>query len=406
MPVTPTYPGVYIQEVPSGVRTITSVATSIAAFLGRTTKGPINKAVRVLSLSDFERQFGEPYARSSLATSVQQFFNNGGTDCYVVRLANDPDFASVTLQSLAAQEVLDVKAKAEGLWANTVRMEIDYDTSNPDETFNMTVIQEEAGNVVRTEKFTNLSMDTSSARYAPSFVSQSSELITLELSATGLGDPTDAASTYNTGTFAGTSYGRRPLGTTGTDVLSTLNTLIGAGKSKFQISINGSAYVTVDLSTDPIPVGDIPTVIAGMINDALATLSPVETVSCSIADPGIGRMLTITSTSGDLSSVRVKRATSEDISVALMLGVDQGGIEQVRWSNFRPAPTASLLRLGDPATPGDMTSINTVTALAQSVITQITIDGESIDFIGDYNSRQFWQRNYYERPSIYSGGGR
>lgn len=400
MPVTPTYPGVYIQEVPSGVRTITSVATSIAAFLGRTTKGPINKAVRVLSLSDFERQFGEPYARSSLATSVQQFFNNGGTDCYVVRLANDPDFASVTLQSLAAQEVLDVKAKAEGLWANTVRMEIDYDTSNPDETFNMTVIQEEAGNVVRTEKFTNLSMDTSSARYAPSFVSQSSELITLELSATGLGDPTDAASTYNTGTFAGTSYGRRPLGTTGTDVLSTLNTLIGAGKSKFQISINGSAYVTVDLSTDPIPVGDIPTVIAGMINDALATLSPVETVSCSIADPGIGRMLTITSTSGDLSSVRVKRATSEDISVALMLGVDQGGIEQVRWSNFRPAPTASLLRLGDPATPGDMTSINTVTALAQSVITQITIDGESIDFIGDYRLQTTMETDRWHKNAV------
>ena len=91
MPISPTYPGVYVQEIPSGVRTITSVATSIAAFLGRTTKGPINKAVRILSLADYERQFGEPYSKSSLAQSVQQFFNNGGTDCYVVRLAKDPD---------------------------------------------------------------------------------------------------------------------------------------------------------------------------------------------------------------------------------------------------------------------------------------------------------------------------
>ncbi len=59
MPVTPTYPGVYIEEVPSGVRTITGVATSIAAFFGRTEKGPINKAVRCLSYSDFLRNLLE-----------------------------------------------------------------------------------------------------------------------------------------------------------------------------------------------------------------------------------------------------------------------------------------------------------------------------------------------------------
>ena len=39
MPITPTYPGVYIEEVPSGVRTITGVATSITAFIGRALRG-------------------------------------------------------------------------------------------------------------------------------------------------------------------------------------------------------------------------------------------------------------------------------------------------------------------------------------------------------------------------------
>ena len=34
MPVPPTYPGVYVQEISSGVRTISGVATSIAAFVG------------------------------------------------------------------------------------------------------------------------------------------------------------------------------------------------------------------------------------------------------------------------------------------------------------------------------------------------------------------------------------
>ena len=40
MPATLTYPGVYIEEIPSGVRTITGVATSITAFVGRALRGP------------------------------------------------------------------------------------------------------------------------------------------------------------------------------------------------------------------------------------------------------------------------------------------------------------------------------------------------------------------------------
>jgi hypothetical protein len=99
MPIQPTYPGVYIQEVPSGVRTITGVSTSIGAFFGRTLKGPINKAVRCLSYSDFLREFGGAHPMSDLAANVRQFFDNGGTDCYVVRLARNPGFASVTLHN-------------------------------------------------------------------------------------------------------------------------------------------------------------------------------------------------------------------------------------------------------------------------------------------------------------------
>ncbi len=58
MPVSPTYPGVYIEEIPSGVRTITGVATSIAAFIGTFRKGPINEAMQIFSMADFEREYG------------------------------------------------------------------------------------------------------------------------------------------------------------------------------------------------------------------------------------------------------------------------------------------------------------------------------------------------------------
>ena len=66
MPVSLTYPGVYVQEIPSGVHTITGVATSITAFIGRTARGPDNKAYTINSFSDFERTFGGLWAPSSL----------------------------------------------------------------------------------------------------------------------------------------------------------------------------------------------------------------------------------------------------------------------------------------------------------------------------------------------------
>src|SRR5688572_25685523 len=81
------YPGVYVVEVPSGVHTITGVGTSTAAFFGRASRGPMNRAVRITSFPDYTRTFGDPHPASDLATSVRQFFENGGTDCYVVRLA-------------------------------------------------------------------------------------------------------------------------------------------------------------------------------------------------------------------------------------------------------------------------------------------------------------------------------
>jgi phage tail sheath protein FI len=58
MPVQLTYPGVYIEEIPSGVRTVTGVATSITAFIGRTLKGPENDPKTINSYGDFERIFG------------------------------------------------------------------------------------------------------------------------------------------------------------------------------------------------------------------------------------------------------------------------------------------------------------------------------------------------------------
>ena len=104
MPAQLTYPGVYIEEVPSGVRTITGVATSIAAFVGRAARGPVNDPVFLTSFGDFERSFGGLTRLSSLPFAVRDFFQNGGSQAIVVRLYNagaDPAEATIDANGLA-----------------------------------------------------------------------------------------------------------------------------------------------------------------------------------------------------------------------------------------------------------------------------------------------------------------
>ena len=88
MPVALSYPGVYIEEVPSGVRTITGVATSIALFLGWAPRGSVEAAARLTSFADYERNYGGLDLRSPLGYAVQQFYDNGGADAYILRIAD------------------------------------------------------------------------------------------------------------------------------------------------------------------------------------------------------------------------------------------------------------------------------------------------------------------------------
>src|ERR1700733_14217602 len=96
-----TFPGVYIKEIPSGVHTITGVATSIAAFVGWSAQGSTDKATLVQSWSDFANQFGGLDPRSYLGYAVNQFFANGGQQAYIVRLAHaTAEAASLTIAGL------------------------------------------------------------------------------------------------------------------------------------------------------------------------------------------------------------------------------------------------------------------------------------------------------------------
>src|SRR4051794_18343444 len=94
MPSALTYPGVYVEEIPSGVHTIIGVPTSVTAFVGASQRGPVNDPQRIHNFGDFERLFGGLWDGSRLGFAVRDFFLNGGADAIVVRLANHKGLVS------------------------------------------------------------------------------------------------------------------------------------------------------------------------------------------------------------------------------------------------------------------------------------------------------------------------
>lgn len=175
MPVTLRYPGVYIEELSSGVRTITGVATSITAFIGRALKGRTNWPVLVQSYAEFERQFGGLTRTSMMSYAVQHYFLNGGGDAIIVRVHNGAKAASLTLPA-----GFNLTAASEGKWGETLRGRIDYDTrpleagEAANSLFNLTVKETDTGQV---ERFVNLSTNPDHRRYVTRVLEQESQLV-------------------------------------------------------------------------------------------------------------------------------------------------------------------------------------------------------------------------------------
>lgn len=185
MPVTPTYPGVYIEEVSSGVRTISGVATSITGFVGYFSRGQMHEAVRILSISDFERTFGGLRSDSLASYAIDQFFLNGGSQAFVVRTASsklgeEPATAGLILLTTLDADSLTLGARNPGVWGNLLRVEVNYKTTDPANTFNLIVREIVNGNVVNSETFRNLTM-ASGSRNVSAVVNDQSKLIRVEL---------------------------------------------------------------------------------------------------------------------------------------------------------------------------------------------------------------------------------
>src|SRR5581483_10689380 len=110
--VTVTYPGVYIEELASGVRTITGVSTSTTAFVGRARKGPVETPTEIHSFGEFDSLFGGLWDLSPMSFAVQQYFLNGGQTAVIVRVVrgNTASASRFSIPGAAGNLLLDASS--------------------------------------------------------------------------------------------------------------------------------------------------------------------------------------------------------------------------------------------------------------------------------------------------------
>lgn len=120
-------PGVYVEEIDNSPRPMEGVGTSTAGFVGLAERGPaVGAPVLVTSYANYRKQFGGYLSEFTheefryLPSSVEQFFVNGGTRCYVSRV-----IPADARKAKADAGVLSFEAVNEGKWGNKIRITIE-----------------------------------------------------------------------------------------------------------------------------------------------------------------------------------------------------------------------------------------------------------------------------------------
>lgn len=349
MPVQTTYPGVYVEERPSGAHAIAGVSTSTTAFVGAAAKGPADFPVRIFSFSDYVRSFGLPLDEAQpMGHAVQHYFSNGGSQAIVVRVVGAGALAaSSTLKETlpAGTDVLTLTAKGKGIWANAgggVGVEVSASrtgTANDADLFNLTVryrTLDAASNtpvVAAEESYLNLSMSPKSPRYVLSTVSASRLVV-----------PSHPA----------------PL------VSAVKGTSVGAGAILAPLSVKAASH-TLRVSVDFGPAVDLVLFPAETADTDHTRPEVVDALNAALTAAGLAAtashasgVLTIeSSTAGLDSAITVTPAPSGDISKDLQLGRAWGGAEVSGAAALRPATTPAPVGLaggsdGSAVTPNDI----------------------------------------------------
>jgi phage tail sheath protein FI len=329
------YPGVYVQEIPSGVRSISGVSTSIAAFIGMSKRGPLVTPTRVLGFKDYERVFGADTSQGEMTDQVRQFFVNGGEQAFILRVADGALTASVALTNAAGDTVLTLSSRDAGLDANQIRARVDYRTASPERTFNLELFREVFDATGKpqasaSELHADLTIDPNGSRYVVSVLNQQSQLVTAEADTTNV----QAAATLNgfsagAGIFADAAAAESAISAA---IAATADGTVG----RFRIKVGSAPWLTVEVAAAGLTLGGL----AGAIN---ALLAPHTSVTVSVPDPADSPLRIVAGAAQN--DVLIEPATQLDIAAALGLGAGQGGVEVGSFSAARPAPSGLVSNL-------------------------------------------------------------
>ncbi|MDE6016001.1 MAG: phage tail sheath subtilisin-like domain-containing protein [Acetatifactor sp.] len=125
-------PGVYVEEFDSGIKAMEGVGTSTAGFVGMAQKGPIQGLpVLITSMADYQRRFGGYLPERTygdmrfLPYAVEQFFNNGGSSCYVMRVCGDAASAKGVFVGVDKEnQFLELCASNPGAWGSRLQAKL------------------------------------------------------------------------------------------------------------------------------------------------------------------------------------------------------------------------------------------------------------------------------------------
>jgi phage tail sheath protein FI len=345
-----TYPGVYIQEISSGVQPIAVASTSTAAFVGLAQMGP-SQPTLVTNWTEFQRYYGSYITDGYLAYSVFQFFNNGGRQCYIVRVTRpDAVTADVTVQNRAAAPVggLTFSAKNQGVWGNYLYLQIEDGTADPGNDFKINVRQQTDPAVIPAnfkdiaplEVFDNLSMDPNDPGYVVNILQQNSNLINAQV-------------------LAGNIAVQRGIHRGGFGPTLPLN-----AKNSFQINLDNDGFQVVTLpaaAAASTVVADVATAIqaavAVLVPKKASTPAAVFTgFTCTVDTvAGQSRLVLQSGTTSATSSVAVQAAPPNDATALLKLGSGNSGQSEGGLAVRRPA-NADVVQIGDNALAAPVTA--------------------------------------------------
>jgi phage tail sheath protein FI len=382
------HPGVYIQEVSSGVRPIEGVSTSTAAFIGKAEMGALRKAVLVTGVQEYETKYGGFLNNAFLSHSVLQFFNNGGKKCYIVRIAGaGAAAASIALldrKTANPARTLTIRAANEGVWGNRIDIVVADGTGDSDNEFALQVFRDRSNQApplppLLLETHDNLSMNSNASNYVQKVIAANSQYIAAEvtranLATAGVGSSRSGKLTVGNGadllkltTAAGATATAGVGGATPTagTVRSGTNPDVNppADRRKLNVNVNGDGAKEIPLPADANGGPAIAAAIQAAVRTLTATAPANQaayTGFIAAFDTGNNTLLLTSGTVGVTSSVAVTNAESAPGVVAAPLSLPAGSY---RFTTFVNGDGPHEVTLTGPfANPG---------ALATAMQTQI-----------------------------------